>query len=529
MNAYFQLIGEEGQTKLRLVPPTNGGKELQVSTVVDYLSFHKITFELPALNDAVRNYEQETVIKLNDEELIPVNEELVITVSDDRMLVTGCFSCASDKGQPMTREEILSDLKYKGIKFGIIEDNIDKYLADKNYHESIVLAAGQKPDQGSDASIEYFFNTDVQARPTLNDDGSVDFFHLNIINHVSEGQLLARLTREISGTAGTDVMGGNIPPKSVAHKTLKFGRSIKLSDDKNEIYSMCNGHVSLVNDRVFVSDVMEVENVDNSTGSIEYEGNVQINGNVCSNFTVKAKGNVEVRGVVEGATIIAGGNITIARGMNGMGKGVLICGGNVVAKFIENSHIEADGYVESESFMHSEVVAGTEIHATGKKAFISGGKVTATSKVETRFLGSDMGADTVVEVGVSAVIKKQYKEIGDRIAEIDKALSRAIPIMEAARDKAQNGQTLNEEQLENVKNIYLLSKVKAQEREQLVSERTELGQIMAVDKNAQIIVRDTVYPGTKLVISDSTRIIKDSFIRCRFIRERGDVKLLGID
>ena len=117
MNAYFQLIGEEGQTKLRLVPPTNGGKELQVSTVVDYLSFHKITFELPALNDAVRNYEQETVIKLNDEELIPVNEELVITVSDDRMLVTGCFSCASDKGQPMTREE-------KASKFSILSARI---------------------------------------------------------------------------------------------------------------------------------------------------------------------------------------------------------------------------------------------------------------------------------------------------------------------------------------------------------------------------------------------------------------------
>ena len=73
-------------------------------------------------------------------------------------------------------------------------------------------------------------------------------------------------------------------------------------------------------DSVFVSDVLIVENVDNSTGNIEYEGNVQVNGNVCTNFRVKAQGNVEVNGVVEGAYIEAGENIIIARGMNGMGK-----------------------------------------------------------------------------------------------------------------------------------------------------------------------------------------------------------------
>ena len=86
-----------------------------------------------------------------------------------------------------------------------------------------------------------------------------------------------------------------------------------------------------------------------------------------------------------------------------MGKGVLKCGGNVISKFLENATVEAGGYVECGSIMHSNVVAGTEVHVSGKKAFISGGKVTATSKIETRILGSDMGTDTVVEIGVSAI------------------------------------------------------------------------------------------------------------------------------
>lgn len=546
MNAYFQLMSDENTTKIRLVPPTEGGSELSLSDVIDYLNFHKIAYDLPVLNEAVRSFNEavgsvneaagsfneaagsvngERVVSLNDNELIPVNEELVIEISSDKMSAIGTFFCASEGGQSITKDEILSDLKYKGIKFGIDEEGIDRYLAERNYLERVVLAKGQPPVQGKDAQITYFFNTDLHAKPTLLEDGTVDFFHLNIINHIEEGQLLARLEREVFGTPGTDVLGGRIAPANVTHNSLKFGRNIRINDDKTEIYSMVNGHVNYVDGNVFVSDVMEVENVDNNTGNIEYEGNVQVNGNVCSNFSVKAKGNVEVRGVVEGATVDAGGNITIARGMNGMGKGILRCGGNIVAKFIENSSVEAVGYVECESIMHSDVVAGSEIRTTGKKAFISGGKVIATNRVETKVLGSDMGTDTVVEIGTSAIVKRRYKELTEKLTEIDKVLGRAIPIMEAAKERVEGGQELSEGQLENVRNIYSFSKEKMLERQEVERERAKIGEQMESDKSAQVIVKETVYPGTKIIISEASKIIKDPIDHCRFIKSSGEVRI----
>ena len=528
MNAYFQLMADGDVTKLRLVPPTDGGAQLQLSDVIDYLNFHKINFEIPPLNEAVRDLDTEKVVTLCNEKLIPVNEELVITISSDKMSATGVFYCASTGGQLMTKEEIMSDLKFKGVKFGIDESAIDNFLNNKVYLEPVVLARGEEPVQGSSAKITYYFNTDNRAKPTLNEDGSVDFFNLNIINHVNEGDILAHLDREVKGTPGTDVVGGKVNPAKVVHRSLKYGRNISVNEDKTEIFSMCNGHVSLIGGSVFVSDVMEVENVDISTGNIEYEGNVQVNGNVCSNFSVKAKGNVEVKGVVEGATVEAGGNITIARGMNGMGKGILRSGGNVIAKFIENSSVEAEGYVESGSIMHSNVVAGTEINTSGRKAFISGGKCIATSKVETRVLGSDMGADTVVEIGVSAIVKKKFKELGEEVAQIDKTLERAVPIMEAAKEKIEGGIELSQEQLDNVRNIYQLAKLKAKERKEIEEERTRLSELMEVDKSAQVIVKDTVYPGTKITISEVSKIIKDPFAHCKFVKSQGDVKMMGL-
>lgn len=158
--------------------------------------------------------------------------------------------------------------------------------------------------------------------------------------------------------------------------------------------------MSLVEGKVFVSDVYEVENVDLSTGNIEFEGSVQVRGNVSSNFEIRAGGNVIISGVVEGACIEAGGNIIIARGMNGMAKGNLRAGGDIVAKFLENATVSAGGYVNTESILHSNVTAATEIQVTGKRGFITGGHVRAGQRIEVKTLGATLGAPTVVEVGV---------------------------------------------------------------------------------------------------------------------------------
>ena len=73
MNAYFQLIGEDHKTFLRLVPPTEDGQNLESADIIDYLNFNKIMFDLPSLNAAVSNLENEQVVLLNNDELIPVN------------------------------------------------------------------------------------------------------------------------------------------------------------------------------------------------------------------------------------------------------------------------------------------------------------------------------------------------------------------------------------------------------------------------------------------------------------------------
>ena len=179
--------------------------------------------------------------------------------------------------------------------------------------------------------------------------------------------------------------------------------------------------------------------------------------------------------------------------------------------------------------MHSKVMAGTEVHVNGRRGFISGGHVAATLLIEGKILGSEMGTDTVIEVGISPVVKKRYKELTDQEADDYKIIERAVPILEAARDRYQSGKELSEAQIENVRNLAEVVKEKRLTLARIQSEIDELEMLMGDQKQAQVVVEKVIYPGTKIVISDVSKIIKESMQYCRFIRYQGDVKMVGMN
>ena len=69
-----------------------------------------------------------------------------------------------------------------------------------------------------------------------------------------------------------------------------------MSQDKLTLTALVDGHVSLADQKVSVSNVYQVKDVGVSTGNIDFEGSVIIAGNVSANFEVKAGGNVVVNG-----------------------------------------------------------------------------------------------------------------------------------------------------------------------------------------------------------------------------------------
>lgn len=526
MNGYFRLMHTAQDTSIRLFPPTEGGEPIEVSELTSYLQIKNITnVDMKALYSALKDLKEPVLVKLCGPTGYEEQEMMSLTISADKMQAVARFYPPSSGGTRMTAQEIVQDIMMRNVRLGIDQNAINSFIKNPQYCTNIVVARGIEPVQGKDAEILYSFNTDPNMRPARNEDGSVDFFNLNTINHCKEGEILATLIKEVPGKPGSTLLGETIRPREVKRKVLKYGRNITLTEDGLQLISQINGHVSLVEGKVFVSNVLELENIGPATGNIEAEGSVVVGGNVQAGYSIKASGNVEVHGVVEGATIEAGGDIILTRGMNGMGKGVLRAGGSIISKFFENSTIYSGNYVESDSILHSTVNAKNEVSVDGRKGFIAGGSVRATNRVTCRTLGSQMGADTFIEVGIDPQQKLHYQDLQKEMREIQKNIKGIQPILMGLQKKIKDGVKLTPEQVEYFKKLADTSVSLSERLDECETEFDELEETMQGSANACVKVRDTAYVGTKVSITEASLFLKKNVTYCRFVYEKGEVKV----
>ncbi|MCD7835727.1 MAG: FapA family protein [Lachnospiraceae bacterium] len=527
-NGYFKLVNAPGGFGVHIFPPQEGGEEIRLIELINYLDGECIEYNLQKLKEAVASG-QDTVLFLGNKECPVCAETYSLSIADDLMSATVRFYPASDTGKRMSFDEFFKDMHYRNVKSGIQVQTLQEHFQSEGiYCTDIIAAKGREPRHGTDAKIEYYFNTDVHAKPEMKEDGSVDYFNLNVINRCKKGDVLARIIPEDAGDFGINIAGNRIKPRDVKKAVFKYGKNISLSEDRLTISSMVDGHVMLTDNDVFVSDVYTVENVDTSTGNIDFTGSVQVNGNVATNYVVKAGGDVVINGVVEGAHIEAGGNIIIARGMNGMSKGTLKAGGNIVAKFLENATAEAEGYVSTESSLHSNITAGTEVIVSGRRGFITVGRVQASDRIEAKTIGAVMGAATLIEVGVNPKLKERFVLLQKEISDIVTDIKSAQPIIANFAAKKAKGVKFTDEQLKYVKNVAVKLEADKKELEDKNNEIKDLQQFFDPKKKAVVVVSGEVYPGTTITINDVSMTVQNSYKFCRFEKVSGDVKMLPL-
>lgn len=528
-NGYAQLEVRGGETYVRIYPPQENGKPIDFNELTEYLNRNLMdAFDAGQLRQACRAL-QETEVRVGPAPHRAFNETMYIRVSQDNMLVFCRFYPASEGGDLLSAEDIIKELMTNKITVGYDRNAINRYLENREYNTEIIMAKGTPPRHGKDGKIEYFFNTSLNTRPKRNEDGTVDYHNLNTVSMVDKGQKLARLIDPDPGESGQDVFGKEIKPKTVKTMRLEFGNNISSSEDRTEIYSNVTGHATLVNGKVFVSDVLEIPaDVDTSTGDINYSGSVMIRGNVKSGFKVKATGDIIVDGVVEGAELETTGQIILKRGIHGMTKGILKAQGNIICKFIENADVQSGGYVETESILHSNVSAFSAIHVNGRKGFITGGLLRAGKLVEAQIIGSEMGTITRIEVGIEPEVKARFIELQKIIVEQRKREDQLRPILVNYTQKYNEGVEFTQEQQEYIKKVADTYK---QLKEEMVHKRAEYEklheQIMMGD-GARVKVQNIIYPGVQIAIGDVSLTTKDSRKFCQFVKQGAEVTVLNL-
>lgn len=524
-NGYFQIVHSQNGTSIKLFPEVGEGKKIDINDIKEYLRYNRlVNCDLLEVDRTLDNLEEEKTIFISPDMIQPINEYVKVKISEDSMMAKVRFYPPSNGGKKLSLEEFNSKLDEAGVAYGIDERVYKFHSNTPMYCTDFVIAKGKKVVEGTDASIEYLFNVDRQAKPKRNEDGSVNFHELNNISHIKEGDVLAILHPEYVGENGINVRGVVMKPHPVAHKTLKFGKNIELSEDKQKLTSRVDGHAVLEGDRVFVSNTYDVPaDVDNSTGDIDYGGNVLVHGNVKTGFKVKASGDIEVLGSVEGAELIAGGNVILHHGMQGMSKGKIVARGNVIAKFLESVKVFAEGFIEVEAIIQSQVSAKNDINVNGRRGHIIGGYIRSAANISAKVIGSAMGISTLIEVGFEPNTQDEINKLRSEIKEKNKQLIKCTQLTLLLNQKLKSGMMTSEQQAALQANTETVESLK----EELFYDQEKLDKMLTGvmdNKDSFVKVYGNIFPGTQLRVSGENYNINEELSYCKFYKSGGEIK-----
>lgn len=268
-------------------------------------------------------------------------KNVVVSVAEDHMSASIVLGSIGQDGS-YTYEEVIEKLSAAGVRTGIDAGKIRDVILKKIYEIDVTVAEGKPAVNGENGHYIFHFDENYERdnKPTLREDGSVDYFNVKLFEKVSSGDMLAEYIEPTKGEFGYDVCGKLLVPKPGRPSPRLRGKGFTVSDDGNTYYAQVDGKVEYRNYDLNVSSVYSVSG-DLDGSNIDFNGDVTIDGGVYSGVTVNAMGNIFIGGYVEDAVLKAGKDIIIKDGVNAKTNGYIEAGGNISARFFENARVIA--------------------------------------------------------------------------------------------------------------------------------------------------------------------------------------------
>lgn len=445
------------------------------------------------------------------ENIQPLKQEPMVEISKDAMQATMFLPKTETEGT-WTKNTILKFLDDNGISHGIDKFVVLELSKGRMRNQTVVIAKGSKVKAGRDGYFEFLFNTEVKPRPKMNEDGSVDYYHIDCFEPVKEGQLLARYHKAEKGEPGMSVKGDELPSRPGKDLPPLKGKGFLFDEGKGTYTAEISGKVELLDGKkLMVTSVYQVNGcVDYSVGNIDFDGDVVIRQDVLTGFCVKATGSVFVDGCVEAAVIEAGQDIVLKNGMQGGEKGRITAGGNVMAKFFEAAFIKAGGNLTANVIMNSQVLCTGSVSVLGKFGSIIGGYVWGMEGIITTRIGNIAQTKTTVEAGI---LQKHLDKLEEIEEQLDKKRDELIKLEEVRallkkRSKLKKTPEQAEVLAERKQMVLNSIQVKEEEIELICRERAEKQQILRKYLYVQIQVLGMVHKGSKIRINTAERRIE---------------------
>lgn len=238
------------------------------------------------------------------------------------------WEASQDQGEMWDETKLMADLQSLKVVYGFRPECWAEIMSVEGVGE-VEVAVAKAPLPSVDAKLENFVGDgDLEV---VEDKGNrIDFF-ASKVQLVEEGAVLARKIPGKPGVPGIDVFGKVYPVAAVRDFQFRLKKNVKLSDDGLEVLAACAGRPVRSDERTYMVENVYVLNndVDLTSGSIEFPGDVFIGGNVQDGLRIFAGGMLEIRGSVSHAEIRAEKGAKIQQNLIG---GKVVLGGKFVVR-----------------------------------------------------------------------------------------------------------------------------------------------------------------------------------------------------
>jgi uncharacterized protein (DUF342 family) len=385
----------------------------------------------------------------------------------------------------ITRDELNGYLDATGVKEGLDGDALNTFAVNAAAGQSlrnVMLATGTPAVNGIDGWLSYTVQPSVPVQSDGDDKRDIDLHQVQTFINVMPGDEIACIIPPEPGAAGRGVTGGNLQQLPGKPLTLKIGKNVTAEDSGKRLVSAAAGRVCLVSGEIFVEEEYVVAgDINFRVGSIIFNGVVEVRGDVLDDFGISAAKGLRVNGNIGNCAIMSGGDIALC-GMDGQGKGTIVCGGDVKAQFIHDSIIECAGDLIIEVELHNCIVK-TQGRIIVNKGAIAGGSYTALGGIEAKKIGSLASVRTTLTVGTDYHDAEELEKLMD----------------ELAKNHKQTGQTSSLKEIEELrgKRASLMDRIMA------IRSKTD------ERANQKINIKGTLYDNTLLVIGNQNEEIRE--------------------
>lgn len=424
-------------------------------------------------------------------------------------------------------EEIRGLLKENGVVHGIREKTLEELAEGTQNYEEILVAIGTAAKDGRDGYFEYHFNPQPETRPIILPDGSVDYNVLGKIELVKKEQLLVTYHAALPAVTGRDVLGNTID--AYEGKELPPLQCKRCEPDETgcRYYAGTEGNVTVDGRLLTVTPVYVVDgDLDAATGDVDFHGDVFIQGNVFASVTVKTTGNITVNGHVETASLFAGKDVILKNGMQGSGNGVIRAGGNVMARFLEQTQVYAGKEVNTGAILNCDVESGQRVVVAGNRGTIIGGTVTAVEQITADSIGNRAGVTTQLIIGLDCEFKKKMGDIDRLTDEYQSNMTDAEHALErlAVQLKAQPAHPVwNQQKAEQMRRkINYQLKLK-----EITTKREELIDINRRSADGKIVVTGYANVGCDIIINGVKETLHSEYRDVTFKKSRQEIRIIS--